>query len=104
MATAPETNAYRDRPGGCPRRSCGAGPPESARALGAARPRPQRPEVAPAADSQAGSPSMALAAAAVTPEKRRQEKRRSPWPWKLFSHDLESLMSVRRFAKSVQKQ
>ena len=35
---------------------CGAGPPESAGVLGAARPRPTRPGVAPAADNKAGPP------------------------------------------------
>src|SRR6266540_519279 len=74
---------------------CGAGPPESAGVLGAARPRPKGPGVAPAADSKAESPSLALATAAVTPGERRQEKRRTPWPWKIFSLDLESLMRVR---------
>src|SRR6266511_1373593 len=74
---------------------CGAGPPESAGVLGAARPRPKGPGVAPAADSKAESPSLALATAAVTPGERRQEKRRTPWPWKIFSLDLESFMRVR---------
>ena len=40
-----------------------------------------------------------LATAAVTPEKRRQEGRRPPWPWKLFSLDSESLMNSRAAAR-----
>jgi len=41
----------------------------------------------------------ALPAAAVTPENRRQEDRRSPWPWKLFPLDFESLMNSRAAAR-----
>src|SRR5262245_24816690 len=47
MATGPGTNEYRDRPGRRPRHSRPApwsGPPESACALGAARPGPEGPE------------------------------------------------------------
>jgi hypothetical protein len=76
-------------------RPCGAGPPESAGVLGAARPRPSRPGVASDRDSQAGSGGRPFAAAAVSSEKRRQEERRSPWPWKLFSLDFGNLMRVR---------
>jgi len=74
---------------------CGVRPPESAGVLGAARPRPARPGVALAAAKKPGRRGRALPTAAVTPETRRHEERRSPWPWKLFSLDFESLMSVR---------
>src|SRR5262249_50901751 len=41
-----------------------------------------------------GRQDVVFTTAAVTSEKRRQEKRRSPWPGTLFSLDSESLMSV----------
>jgi hypothetical protein len=45
----------------------------------------------------AGEHTAATAAtAAVTPEKRRQEERRSLWPWKGVSLDAGNLMRVRR--------
>jgi hypothetical protein len=46
-----------------------------------------------------GRRGCALPTAAVTPEKRRQEERRSPWPWKLFSLDSENLMNSRAAAR-----
>jgi translation initiation factor IF-2 len=45
----------------------GVGPPESAGALGAARPRPAGPEPTPALDSQAGARRHGLTSAAVNP-------------------------------------
>src|SRR5262249_17534183 len=68
--------------------------------LGAARPRPTRPGGAPAAGSEPGPRGRALTTAAVTPENRHQAERRSPWPWKLFPLDFESLMTVRRLRTS----
>jgi len=99
MATEPGTPEYRDRPGRCPRHSrlapwsgaagvrmsvgCGSSGP-----LGAGRRACRRSEV--------GSPDRCPRHRCCDPEKRRQEKRPSPWPWKLFSLDFENLMRVRR--------
>src|SRR5262245_25176533 len=99
MATEPGTNAYRDRPGCCPQHSRPA--PRSGAAgvrmsVGCGSSAALGPGVAPVADSKPGRRGRALPTAAVTSEKRRQEECRSPWPWKLFSLDFESLMRVRR--------
>src|SRR5262245_26054377 len=48
-----------------------------------------------------GRRGRALPTAAVTPEKRRQEERR--WPWKIFSLDFESLMTVRPSVRAAPK-
>src|SRR5262245_45277149 len=93
MATGPGTNEYRGRPGLVPRhsrltwrgRAAGA-----RRRVGCGSSLALGPGVAPAADSKPGRRGRALTTAAVTAEKRRQEERRSPWPWELLSLDFES--------------
>src|SRR5881398_3182799 len=87
MATGLGTNEYRDRPGLVPRhsrlapRGWAAGVRMS---VGCGSSWPLGPGAASAADRKPGRRGRVLPAAAVTPEKRRQEERRSPWPWKLF--------------------
>jgi hypothetical protein len=73
MATAPGTDAYRDRPGRCPRHSRPTLPGWAAgvrMSVGCGSSAAVGPGVAPARDSQAGSPRDCRTTAAVNPGSR----------------------------------